>query len=55
MPWFDFGNDPRMTVPTARADPAVFAPDQVHPSDGGYAILAQMLLDAINPMIGTAK
>jgi lysophospholipase L1-like esterase len=47
----DFGGDPRMAAPEARGNPAVFASDGVHPSDGGYAILADMLIKAIQPMI----
>jgi lysophospholipase L1-like esterase len=43
----DFDTDPRLTSVTNRANPAVFSPDGIHPSDGGYAILAAMLIPAI--------
>jgi lysophospholipase L1-like esterase len=39
-------SDPRMTDPAARGDPALFTGDGVHPSNGGYAILARMLAAA---------
>src|SRR6185312_11482763 len=39
----DFAADPRMGDPAARDDPARFTRDRVHPSDGGYTILGQLL------------
>ena len=39
----DFDADPRMTDMANRRDPALFSPDGLHPSDGGYEVLAGML------------
>lgn len=48
----DFDADSRMTDPALRRDPALFTRDGVHPSDGGYAVLAAMLAPAVKLAAG---
>ncbi len=43
----DLDTDPRLALPSGRRNPALFTPDGVHPSDGGYAVLAALLAPAI--------
>lgn len=43
----DFDTDRRMLALPYRSDPALFTRDGIHPSDGGYAILAAMLAPAV--------
>lgn len=49
----DFGNDPRLADPEQRLNPELFAADGVHPSDGGYAVLASILVPAIKRLGST--
>jgi lysophospholipase L1-like esterase len=39
----DLDVDPRLREFSYRTDPALFSKDEIHPSDGGYAILAGLL------------
>jgi lysophospholipase L1-like esterase len=39
----DFNMEPAFADLARREDPALFTKDRIHPSDGGYALLAQML------------
>jgi lysophospholipase L1-like esterase len=48
----DWNTDPRMTKMSNRADPALFSHDGVHPSDGGYAVLGEMLVSAVKRVAG---
>jgi lysophospholipase L1-like esterase len=48
----DWNADPRMTNMSNRADPALFSRDGIHPSDGGYAVLAAMLAPAVRRVAG---
>jgi lysophospholipase L1-like esterase len=48
----DFDADPRMTNMSHRADPALFSHDGIHPSDGGYAALAEMVAPALRRVTG---
>jgi lysophospholipase L1-like esterase len=43
----DFDADPRMTNLSYRTDPDLFSRDAIHPSDGGYDVLAAMLAPAV--------
>jgi lysophospholipase L1-like esterase len=43
----DFDQDQRIADFAFRTDPAVFSGDKIHPSEGGYAILAAMLAPAV--------
>jgi lysophospholipase L1-like esterase len=47
----DFEGEPGFHDLGNRASPAYFAPDQVHPSDAGYAILARLIADAVTPLL----
>jgi lysophospholipase L1-like esterase len=47
----DDASEPHLGNPAARSDPSVFSPDRVHPSDGGYAILARMLAVAAHRVL----
>jgi lysophospholipase L1-like esterase len=49
----DLDTDRRMTDMALRHDPALFTPDGVHPSDGGYAVLAGMLAPAVKRVTAT--
>jgi lysophospholipase L1-like esterase len=49
----DFGNDPRLADPEQRLNPELFTADGVHPSDGGYAVLASILVPAIKRLGST--
>jgi lysophospholipase L1-like esterase len=48
----DFDADRRMTDMSYRDDPMVFSHDGVHPSDGGYAMLAGMLGPVVKRIAG---
>ncbi len=48
----NFDSDPRMTNMTDRLDPALFRHDGIHPSNGGYAVLAAMLVPAVKRVAG---
>jgi lysophospholipase L1-like esterase len=48
----DLDADPRLLDKSYRTDPAVFSHDGVHPSDGGYAILAGMVAPVVKQMAG---
>lgn len=48
----NFDADPRMANMTYRLDPALFTPDRIHTSDGGYAVLAAMLVPAVRRVAG---
>jgi lysophospholipase L1-like esterase len=43
----DLDQDPRFVRIEDRSDPGLFTHDGVHPSDGGYAVLAAMLAPAV--------
>lgn len=49
----DFDTDPRMLEPAQRHNPELFAADGIHPSDGGYAVLAAMIVPAIQRVSST--
>ena len=42
---------PGMAGPASRANPAYFHPDGIHPSDGGYALIVQLYVDAMNDLV----
>jgi lysophospholipase L1-like esterase len=48
----DFDTDRRMTDMAYRDDPDVFSHDGIHPSNGGYALLANMLAPAVKRVAG---
>jgi lysophospholipase L1-like esterase len=48
----DFDRDPRIADFVYRTDPAIFAPDRIHPSEAGYAILSDMLAPAVRRLAG---
>lgn len=48
----DAGANSHFADPMQRHDPAIFSQDGIHPSDGGYAILAAMVMPSIKRMIG---
>jgi lysophospholipase L1-like esterase len=48
----DLDTEPRFADAAYRSDPAVFSKDRVHPSDGGYAVLADMLTPAVKHVAG---
>jgi lysophospholipase L1-like esterase len=48
----DLDTDPRLSEPAYRKDPALFTKDEVHPSDGGYAVLAALLAPAVKRVAG---
>jgi lysophospholipase L1-like esterase len=43
----DLNADPRLGENAHRTDPSLFTSDGIHPSDGGYSIIAQMLSQAV--------
>ncbi len=47
----NFSSDPRMVELDRRKDPRLFSPDGIHPSDGGYAVLAGMLTPAVKRVV----
>jgi lysophospholipase L1-like esterase len=49
----DLDAEARFVAPEERHDTDVFSPDGVHPSDGGYAIIADMLVSAIKRVSST--
>ncbi len=48
----DLDTEPKFADPAYRNDPAVFSKDRVHPSDGGYVLLADMLTPAVKRVAG---
>ena len=50
----DLDAEPKFADVAYRNDPAVFSKDRIHPSDGGYAILADMLAPAVKRVAGRA-
>jgi lysophospholipase L1-like esterase len=48
----DFDADARMTDMSYRLDPALFTQDGIHPSDSGYAVLANMLTPVVKRVAG---
>jgi lysophospholipase L1-like esterase len=48
----DLDTEPKFADPAFRTDPAVFSKDKIHPSDGGYAVLADMLTPAVKRVGG---
>ncbi len=48
----NFDADPRMTNMTYRLDPALFTHDRIHPSDGGYGVLAALLVPVVKRVAG---
>jgi lysophospholipase L1-like esterase len=48
----DLDSEPKFADAAYRGDPAVFSKDRIHPSDGGYAIMAQMLASAVRHVAG---
>jgi lysophospholipase L1-like esterase len=51
----DLDAEPKFAEVAYRSDPAVFSKDRIHPSDGGYAILADMLAPAVKRVAGRAE
>ena len=49
----DFDIDPRLLEPAQRRNPDLFTPDGVLPTDGGYAVLAALLVPAIQRISST--
>jgi lysophospholipase L1-like esterase len=49
----DLDSDPRLLDPEQRRNPDLFTADGVHPSDGGYAVLAALLAPAIQRVSST--
>ena len=49
----DLDAEARFVAPEERHNTDLFSPDGVHPSDGGYAILADMLVPAIKRVSST--
>ncbi len=47
----EFGADPEMGGADARADPARYTADGVHPADGGYAVLARVAAASLLPLL----
>lgn len=47
----DVDSDSRFADLSRRTDPEVFSKDRVHPSDGGYAVLARLLATAARPLL----
>ena len=48
----DFDADRRMTEPSDRRDPGLFSHDGIHPSNGGYGVLAGMLAPVVRRVAG---
>jgi lysophospholipase L1-like esterase len=48
----DLDTDARLRDLSHRKDPALFTHDGIHPSDGGYAVLAGMLAPAVKRVAG---
>jgi lysophospholipase L1-like esterase len=51
----DLDAEPKFADAAYRGDPSVFSNDRVHPSDGGYAILAELLAPAVKRVAGRAE
>ena len=51
----DFGNDPIMGGPENRGDPRLYTADRVHPTKGGYAILAEAASRELRRHLGGAS
>lgn len=47
----DFRTDRRLGDLASRSDPTLFSGDGLHPSNGGYAIMASMLVAAARPLL----
>ena len=47
----DLDRDPRLAQPIERDDPALFTKDRVHPSAGGYAVIAELVAAAAKPLL----
>ena len=47
----DFGADPLMGGAGGRSDPARYTADGVHPTDGGYAVLARVAAASLLPLL----
>lgn len=48
----DLDIEPKFADAAYRRDPAAFSKDRIHPSDGGYAIMADMLAPAVKRVAG---
>nr|WP_294528226.1 SGNH/GDSL hydrolase family protein [uncultured Rhodopila sp.] len=48
----DLDAEPKFTDVVYRGDPAVFSKDRIHLSDGGYAVLAELLTPAVKRVAG---
>ena len=48
----DLDAEPKFADSGYRSDPAVFSKDGIHPSDGGYALLANLLTPAVKRVAG---
>jgi lysophospholipase L1-like esterase len=48
----DLDTEPKFTDMAYRGDPAVFSKDRLHPSDGGYAVLAELVAPAVKRVAG---
>jgi lysophospholipase L1-like esterase len=48
----DLDTEPKFADAGYRNDPALFSKDRIHPSDGGYAVLADMLTQAVKRVAG---
>nr|WP_294513328.1 SGNH/GDSL hydrolase family protein [uncultured Rhodopila sp.] len=48
----DLDAEPKFADVAYRSDPAVFSKDRVHLSDGGYAVLAELLAPAVKQVAG---
>jgi lysophospholipase L1-like esterase len=48
----DLDTEPKMAEIAYRTDPAVFSRDRIHLSDGGYAIMADLLAPAVKRVAG---
>nr|WP_294556680.1 SGNH/GDSL hydrolase family protein [uncultured Rhodopila sp.] len=51
----DLDAEPRFADEAYRSDPAVFSKDRIHPSDGGYAIMADLLAQAVKRVAGRSR
>jgi lysophospholipase L1-like esterase len=48
----DLDADPKLRDFAYRKDPRLFTPDGIHPSEGGYAVIAAMLAPAVRRVSG---
>ena len=51
----DLDAEPKFADVAYRGDPAVFSKDRIHPSDGGYAIMADLLAQAVKRVAGRSR